>query len=209
MAATTTGQPIPSALAANFRSASWIWTSESNIRNPPAGVRAFRKTYTPPAGKTASSALVLMTVDNQFSLFINGQLAGESPKGNQSHWQSSLIFNVALNPGSNLFAVQAENLRDDPNGSDFGAAGILASIQIIFSDGTTTLLSSDSSWRSIKTVSADFASPSIDDSPWDTSTVVDTYGNGAWGSDVILPSGNIPALITFPTSTITTSSTSP
>ncbi|KAG5651061.1 hypothetical protein H0H81_010043 [Sphagnurus paluster] len=182
-------QAIPDALSTNFRAASWIWTSESDPPNAPPGDRAFRKTYISPNGKTATSALILITADDQFSLYVNGNLVGSSPTTPEI-WKSSQKFTVPLSRSSNLFAVRATNLPDIGHGGD-GPAGLLASIQITFSDGTTTLVSTDASWRSIKTIPANFQFASTDDSSWPSVTVLASYGSGPWGAGVNFPCGDI------------------
>ncbi|KAG5653242.1 hypothetical protein H0H81_001499 [Sphagnurus paluster] len=193
------GQAIPDALSTSFRAASWIWTSESGAPNAPAGERAFRKTYTSPNGKTAISALILITADDQFSLYVNGNLVGSSPT-TPDVWKTSLKFTVSMNGPSNLFAVRAINLPDISNGGN-GPAGLLASIQITFSDGTTTIISSDASWRSIKAIPANFQSPTIDDSSWTLATVLAPYGSGPWGAGVALPSSDVTPTISLTEST--------
>ncbi|GLB44347.1 putative bacterial alpha-L-rhamnosidase C-terminal domain [Lyophyllum shimeji] len=194
-----TGLVIPDALASSFRSASWIWTSETGAPNAPAGDRAFRKTFISPSGKTPTSALILMSVDDQFSLYVNGNLVGSSPT-TADIWKTSQRFSVALNAGSNLFAVRATNLPDVSTGGD-NPAGLLAAIQITFSDGTTTIFSTDSSWRSIRSIPADFQSPSLDDSNWTSSVVIAQYGSGPWGTGVALPSGDVTPTISLTDST--------
>ncbi|KAF8060176.1 bacterial alpha-L-rhamnosidase-domain-containing protein [Lyophyllum atratum] len=140
-----------------------------------------------------------MTVDDQFTLYVNGNLVGASPTS-ANIWKTSQRFSISLNAGSNLFAVRATNLGDVSNGGP-GPAGLLASIQITFSDGSTTIISSDSSWRSITAIPANFQSPSVDDSSWAAASVLGKYGMAPWNSDVALPTGDVTATITFVDST--------
>ncbi|KAJ6629620.1 hypothetical protein B0H10DRAFT_1986072 [Mycena sp. CBHHK59/15] len=70
---------IPVPVSSAFTSASWIWTSEADPANSPAGDRAFRFTYTSPAGKNATSAVIVMTVDDRFTFYVNGALVRVSP----------------------------------------------------------------------------------------------------------------------------------
>lgn len=192
----TAGNPVPAELVANFRTASWIWTAEADLSNPPAGTRIFRKVYAPPAGKSPSSALVLMTVDNFFSLFVNNQLIVGSPNSTDV-WQTCQIANIALTPGSNVFAVSAINLPDANSSSNFTPAGLLAAIQITFLDGTTSIFKSDPSWRASREAVPEFASPAFDDSQWSPAIAIATYGAGPWASQVSLP-GAIPSINTAP-----------
>ncbi len=58
--------------------ASWIWTPEATSPVAPAEPRAFRTTRTPPEGRTAQSAEILITADDLFRLWVNGDFIGES-----------------------------------------------------------------------------------------------------------------------------------
>ncbi|RDB18187.1 hypothetical protein Hypma_000526 [Hypsizygus marmoreus] len=192
-------QGLPDALVTGFQSASWIWTSETSPPDAPPEDRAFRKLYAPPNEKTPTSALVLISVDDRFTLYVNGKQVGTSPETADT-WKSAQQFNVALNPGSNLFAVRGVNLHDVNSGGN-SPAGLLAAIQITFSDGTTTIISSDATWRSIKSIPANFESPSIDDSQWTSATVLAMYGSGPWGTQIVLPSVVAPPELSLTDST--------
>ncbi|KAG6816609.1 hypothetical protein H0H87_004615 [Tephrocybe sp. NHM501043] len=120
------------------------------------------------------------SIDDQFALYLNGSPLGSSPT-TQDIWKTSQKFTASLNAGLNLFAVQATNLGDVNTRGD-GPAGLLAAIQITFSDGTTSIITSDSTWRSSKTIATDFQSPSLDDSSWAPAIVITQYGSGPWGS---------------------------
>ncbi|KAG5634482.1 hypothetical protein H0H81_001804 [Sphagnurus paluster] len=138
--------------------------------------------FTTPNGKAAISALILITVDDQFSLYVNGNLVGSSPT-TPDIWKSSQKFSVPLSHSSNLFAVRGTNVG--------GPAGLLAAIQITFSDGTTTIISSDASWRSAKNIPENFEFPSVNDSSWSPATVLAPYGSGPWETNVHSPCGDI------------------
>jgi alpha-L-rhamnosidase len=185
-------QGLPDTLVAAFRSASWIWTSETGAPNAPAEDRAFRKTFTTPSGKVATSALVLLSVDDRFSFYVNGNLVGSSPT-TVDVWKTAQKFTVPLASGSNLFAIRGTNLADVSTGGP-GPAGVLAAIQITFSDGTTSIFSSDASWRSIKVIPANFQSPSLDDSQWAASTVLAQYGSGPWGTQITVSADTPPTI---------------
>ncbi|KAG6839358.1 hypothetical protein C0991_003367, partial [Blastosporella zonata] len=188
-------EDIPDSLASSFRNASWIWISESDVPDAPPGDCAFRKTYTSPSSKTAISALILITVDDQFTLYLNGNPLGSSPT-TVDIWKSSQKFIASLDPGSNLFTVRATNLADVSTQGD-SPAGLLAAIQITFSDGTTTIITSDASWRSTNTIPTNFQLPSLDDSSWAAASIIAQYGSGPWGSSVALPSADASPTISF------------
>ncbi|KAF8153532.1 hypothetical protein K438DRAFT_373825 [Mycena galopus ATCC 62051] len=87
-------------------SASWIWTPEATTGNI-----AFIKTYISGSGRTAVTATISMTVVQQFTLWVNGRLIGESGDG-ADDWESAQVFNTALNATSNIFSVLAVNDAD-------------------------------------------------------------------------------------------------
>ncbi|KAJ6512363.1 bacterial alpha-L-rhamnosidase-domain-containing protein [Mycena vulgaris] len=167
---------IPTALSAAFDAASWIWTSESDPTNSPAGDRAFRLTYTSPAGKNAKSAIAVMTVDDRFTLYVNGAEVSASPNITDI-WKSAQIVHVALNSSVNLFAVLGTNLA-------VGAAGFIAAIQVTFDDASTDIIASDSGWRAAAVIPTDFESPALDDSAWPFASSLGRYGVSPWTNQV-------------------------
>ncbi|KAJ7108127.1 bacterial alpha-L-rhamnosidase-domain-containing protein [Mycena epipterygia] len=185
---------IPDALANAFVAASWIWTSEPDPPISPAGDRAFRRAYTSPVGKNAEAATIVMTVDDRFTLYVNGVEVAASPNVSDI-WKSAQIIQVPANLSSNLFAVLATNL---PNGNADGPAGLIAAIQITFDDGTTDIISSDSTWRATESIPANFESPALDDSTWALASSLGQYGVDPWDNQVIIaaPSTPIPSLTT-------------
>ncbi|KAJ6626538.1 bacterial alpha-L-rhamnosidase-domain-containing protein [Mycena sp. CBHHK59/15] len=262
---------IPDALSTAFVAASWIWTSEPDPSNSPAGDRAFRLTYISPTGKNAKSAIIVMTVDDRFTLYVNGVEVGASPNVTDI-WKSAQIIHVAVNSSSNLFAygvspwdnqviiavpttitpslttsdwiwavepsppnappgtspsarlpespsktavsaviiLTADNLftlyvtacrplyrvplnasvnlfavRATNLGTDENPAGLLVAISILYSDGSTDFIASDTTWKLSST----------DDSSWVAATSLGAYGVAPWNTGVIVsdPLGEHPA----------------
>jgi hypothetical protein len=120
--------------------ANWIWTDEMNNANqnaPGPSSRPFRKKVATPSGKKAISADISLTVDNSFSLYVNGRLVG-STTGSSNTWQSGQVFqSVSLNPDSNVFAVAANNFAADGTTNDNSAAGLVAAIILTLEDATS------------------------------------------------------------------------
>ncbi|KAF9468455.1 hypothetical protein BDZ94DRAFT_786858 [Collybia nuda] len=168
-------------LTSAFYSASWIWVAENStsVDAPPAVERAFRVSLPTPNGRQAVSALIVVSVDNNYSLYVNGYLVGGS-----SDWTIATIYNVTLEPTSNILAIRGLNFPSF-NGGGPSPAAIIAAIRTTFSDGTTSILtSSDSQWRVSKSVPYSFERPSFNDSIWDQTTFVAKYGDGIWGTKV-------------------------
>ncbi|KAG6809016.1 hypothetical protein H0H92_001968 [Tricholoma furcatifolium] len=171
-------------LTQEFEAGTWIWTSDEVNFVAPVGDSYFRRSYTPPAGKTAVLAEILITVDNAYSLFVNGALVGVSPS-NVDSWETAQGYQMALSPGPILFAVAATNEASATGGAN--AAGVLAAIRITFSDDTQVLIGTDAQWVSNTQAIPSFQLPSTDDSTWPAAIVLAKYGAGPWASDVTLP----------------------
>ncbi|KAG6852856.1 hypothetical protein C0991_008549 [Blastosporella zonata] len=194
-------------LTQSFTSADWIWTSENGSTPPlaPAGTRAFRKTYTPPSGLSATAADILITVDNGYSLYVSGQLVGSSSSTQMDGWEISERYHVSLSPGSIVFAIEGINENDVNTGAET-YAGVLAAIRIIHSDGSTATLTSDTSWRATANIPTNFQQPALDDSSWGSAVSFGQYGVDPWDTKVSIPPA--PATTTQAPSTPTSISTS-
>ncbi|KAF8150872.1 bacterial alpha-L-rhamnosidase-domain-containing protein [Crassisporium funariophilum] len=198
----------PADLISTFQHGSWIWTSESNPPNAPAADRVFRKTYVDPSGKTAASSDILLTADDQFTLYVDGSFVGASP-ATTDIWKKAQFFSASHSSSSISFAIRATNLPDVGTGGD-GPAGLLVAIKINFVDGTSTLISSDSSFSSNKIVTNDWDAPTVNTSGWSPSSLIATYGQGPWASQVAIPTSISPSTLSFADSTwIWSSETSP
>ncbi|KAF8868978.1 hypothetical protein BD779DRAFT_1682796 [Infundibulicybe gibba] len=129
----------------------------------PPGEYAFRKTILAPAGKTPTRAVVLISVDDEFSLYHNGRFVATGANITES-WELAVAAQVVLDPnGVNILAVRARNLPHPVTGGD-NAAGLLASVQV---DG--------------------FEAVGFDDSGWTAAIVIASYGAGPWNTTVVLP----------------------
>ena len=81
--------------------------------------------------------------------------------------------------------MEATNEFDVPN-----SAGVLAAIEIIYTDGSTETIVSDSSWKALgsTTIPAGFEGFNFDDSSWSAATVEAPFGNSPWGLTSTPPS---------------------
>ncbi|KAJ7236184.1 hypothetical protein C8J57DRAFT_1479283 [Mycena rebaudengoi] len=123
----------------DLSAASWIWSDKGADLDTPVGILGFRKTVPTASGKTAQTALILVTVDNAFNLYVNGEFVG-SPAVS---WSRARQFTVALSPDSNTFTVIGQNTEypGQPN-----PAGFIAAIKITHTDGTSQIIGTDASW---------------------------------------------------------------
>ncbi|KAJ7825368.1 hypothetical protein B0H14DRAFT_1287262 [Mycena olivaceomarginata] len=153
-----------------FASASWIWAPNSNgLASTSTRNVAFLKGFPTPTGKTASSAVISVTAVGKFTLWMNGQPIGASediPDG----WTFARVLRAQLNATGNLFSVLVEN------SGKFSAPppGLLASIQVSYTDSTTSSLVSDPSWLATSNIPVDFPTP-LELSHFEAAAVSATY----------------------------------
>ena len=62
-------------LAADLAGARWLWAEPGAAAGAPAGRHGFRTRFTLPGEAAPATALVTITVDNFFELYLNGALA--------------------------------------------------------------------------------------------------------------------------------------
>jgi hypothetical protein len=169
-----------------FDHAYWIWTSDYAGSNTPAGVRTFRKTFTPPPAQIITFASILITTDNEYTLYVNGTEIGSG-----TDWTTAQRYAVGLYLSSDLdIAVYGYNSA--------AWAGVLVAIQIdmVLPDcnnncTSSVYLISDGSWKANMAAPTGFQLPGYDDSTWPAATVVATYPSQPWGT-INTPSGNSP-----------------
>lgn len=157
-----------------FTGAPWIWAA-----GEPGADRAFRTTQVTPAGRTATSAEVLVTADDAYELWVNGTEIGATEAAENS-WQQSHLHTSALAPERNVFAVRAANDADSPG-------GLIAVVRVSYSDGTTSVFTTGTGWKATSGVPDGFAGPDFDDSGWGNAVVLTTYGGAPWGDQVRPP----------------------
>ena len=122
--------------------AEWIWHKEMEVERvvlPKPGKRYFRHTFRL-ANKNLKDAIALLSVDHSFKLYINGEEVAEGQDWRVVH---RVNLNKALQPGSNLIAIEGENEGDLPN-----PAGILFSLQVTYEDGQQVKIISTDAWKS-------------------------------------------------------------
>ncbi|KAK0188341.1 lectin [Armillaria mellea] len=156
-------------IAAN---SSWIWTNESANAaiTTPVGNRAFRKTIQSPYGKAAVCAKMVLTTDNGYTLYANGQNLGSG-----SDYTAAQAYSVPqLNPDENVFAVNGVNTG--------GPAGVIGTILVAYNDGSSVSYVTDSTWKSFVGVPSGFELPATNDDTWAAATISGKYGVSPWGA---------------------------
>ena len=154
------------AQASPLEGARWIWFADINpIQNAPKGDRFFRRTVEIPAGQTIKSATLAVTVDDQFTAYIDGAEIGQS-SGQTDAWKEVKTFDLKprLKPGKNVLSIKAFN--------DAHSAGAIAKLDIVFDSGTTQSVVTDKSWQAASTAAADTA--------WSAAKELAKFGEGPW-----------------------------
>ncbi len=158
----------------------WIWFPEGNpTKDAPVAARFFRKAFELPEGKTIHRAVLHLTVDDQFTAYLNGRRVGS-----HANWMSGREFTDGarlLRPGKNVLAVRGEN-GQGPKGAN--PAGLACNLEIHLSGGETVVVRSDGSWRSSTTEPDGWRDPAFDDRAWEPARVVARFGEGPWGHNV-------------------------
>ncbi|KAK0470495.1 hypothetical protein IW261DRAFT_1516277, partial [Armillaria novae-zelandiae] len=155
-----------------FDDAKWIWTSE-----PVAvlGPRPFRKRVPSSSTKCPVCATIILSSDDIYTLNVNGKEIGTG-----EGWGNVVTYTVGLEPeGDNVFAVQVNNTIG--SGGTTGAGPFIATILVNYKDGSTDIIYTDTTWKTLSSVPpAGWTSPSFDDSKWETPVT-------AWGSTWVYP----------------------
>jgi alpha-L-rhamnosidase len=182
-----------SAPSLTFNNSLWIWSTEADPPNSAASQRAFRKTITAPKDKFLQSAFIIMTVDDAFILYVDGHLVGKSPNEKDS-WKYPQQYKVPLSGNSSVFAVLATNLADVNSGGD-SPAGLVAAIQVSYTDGTKEVVISDTTWKATNTIPQGFEQPSFNDASWSAAHSQGNFGVSPWNQDAAItsPLGEHPA----------------
>ncbi|KAF5379400.1 hypothetical protein D9615_006572 [Tricholomella constricta] len=152
----------------DFTGANWIWTPgrAADGVTYPLGNVTFRRDFTPPAGRVPIAANILITTDNVYTLYVNGRKVGTG-----TDFRYPQRYCVPLVKDCNVFAVSAQNTGN--------AAGLLAAIQIRYSDGFTDTIVTDGQWHAIAGTPAGFEQVAFDDSAWPAAFVEGPYPNTA------------------------------
>jgi alpha-L-rhamnosidase len=182
--------PVAEQAKSPFDGAQWIWFPEGDpASSAPKGERFFRRAVEVPTGAAIKRAVLTITVDDQFTLFVNGNEVAKS-SGQTDAWKQPVKTDLKphLRPGQNIIAVKAVN-----NGS---AAGLLACLELDCGTGHVSTMTSDKSWKVSDTASDDWTKPTFDDAAWKPAKEIAQLGKGPWGSafSPALPLGQVPHL---------------
>lgn len=146
---------------------SWIWDKETLDDQT---CRLWKTFDIPPGSRVAKSRLV-MTVDNEFTLYLDGRKVGHG-----AEWRELFVFDPTplLTPGHHVLTV------DCYNGSYY--AGLLFGLRIDLADGQSLTVRSDDSWKIIPLGLRRWEKLTKADPAWPAATVIAPLGGSPWWS---------------------------
>ena len=155
--------------------AQWIWSSRENpAKDAPNSRRYFRKTFELPKGKKIADARFRFAGTHHTDAMLNG-----APAGVGWDWKTGPQFNDRkhlLKPGRNDLTIWCEHR---PATGD--APGLLACLEIRFTDGNVLRIVTDGTWKALKTKISTWDTRGFDDSAWPAAQVIGQLGDQPWG----------------------------
>jgi signal transduction histidine kinase len=144
---------------------SWIWEKQTLDDQTCQLWKAFE---IPQPGGVTNAQLVL-TVDNEFTLYLDGQELGRG-----SEWRELFVFDVTrlMSPGRHILAVRCYN------GSFF--AGMILGLQANLTNGRTLEVKSDDTWRVVPNGLKRWEKAKEPQAGWAAATVIAPLGSKPW-----------------------------
>jgi signal transduction histidine kinase len=125
----------------------WIWAETIRDRQE----CHFMRVVDVPAGTRVESALLRMTADNFYRVYLDGHLIGQG-----SDWRLLTEYDITrlLMPGRHVLAVSVVN--------DYEFAGLLAGLRILLSNGRKIEIPTNENWRLVPDNSPSWPFPKLD-----------------------------------------------
>jgi len=144
---------------------SWIWAARTFDRQTCQLWRSFEI----PADAKVTNAHLLMTADNEHTLFLDGRELGRG-----AEWRNLCQYDLAqlMSPGRHVLAVMAFNSTD--------YAGMIFGLQIGLADGRVIEIKSDSDWRIVPEGVRGWEKMTEAPDSWPAATVVAALGDKPW-----------------------------
>jgi len=144
---------------------SWIWTNFTTNQQP----CQFWKAFVVPEGSPIVKARLVMTVDNEFTLFLDGRELGRG-----AEWRELFVFDLTnlLTSGRHVLAVNGYN--------DSSSAGMLFGLKVSLEDGRTIEVKSDASWRIVPEGVRNWEKITRADETWTPATIIAPFGSLPW-----------------------------
>ncbi len=171
-----------------FRDAKWLWHPEGNaVAGVGAETRAFRRSFALPLDRTLTKAHITLLTDNKFTLWVNGEKAADS--GGYPN-RADADISRWLHCGENSLAIEVTNELGTDTANP---AGMLAELQLEFSQGKPLVISTDADWRVSKSVDSGWQTAPLEYPSWKPARVLGSYGMAPWGSTAQSDHRRLPA----------------
>ncbi len=188
---------------ADWSDASWIKRDNTDTDD----YTYFRKQTTLP-DKTVERATVYISSVHKYALYVNGTLIGKGPAYHYPQYQYYNAYDITSQlqtNGPTLFAI-FNHWFGGGQGRPASARGVIMKAIIHFSDGTSTVIGTDGTWRQSKAkawdsnqphrnkgegvgyieqidareLAPDWNKPGFDDADWDVATVIGNQPVAPW-----------------------------
>jgi hypothetical protein len=164
----------------NFESAGWIWSAAPQgnpISQVPSGKLGFRRKIALSDTGTIHQAVILVSADDEYVLYVNEQKVGQGRP-----WMQAGRYDLTdrLKPGENILGVEVTNAAPSP-------AGLIATLEITDDAGNKTYIVSDSRWKCRASLADGWTLPDFDDTSWPWARVYGLYGCPPWEKRITLP----------------------
>lgn len=146
---------------------SWIWTKDTADNQSCQLWKAFEI----PSSTNVIVARLRMTVDNTYTLFLDGREVGRG-----ADWRSLTEYDLSLvlDPGIHVLAVEAYNDKDQ--------AGLILGLHVKLADGETLEIGSDETWRVVPLSERDsnWRTRTRPRASWSSATIKGALGASPW-----------------------------
>ena len=144
---------------------SWIWEEKTSDNQ----TCLLWHTFDIPLTNGVTKARLVMTVDNEFTLYLDGRELGHG-----AEWRELFVFDLTqlLSPGPHVLAVNCFN------GSFF--AGMLLGMRIDLADGGSIEVKSDPSWRVVPEGVKRWEKRTEAQPDWPAATIIAPLGGSPW-----------------------------
>jgi hypothetical protein len=144
---------------------SWIWAANTGDGQ----VCRFWRSFEIPRGAKIVNARLTMTVDNEFTVYLDGRELGHG-----AEWRELFVFDPAplLAPGRHILAVKAMN--------SFSFAGMLFGLQIDLADGRFIAVKSDADWKMVPAGVTHWETVAEAPPDWPAATLKAPLGGSPW-----------------------------
>ncbi len=144
---------------------SWIWSQITTNQQP----CQLWKAFVIPEGSPIVKARLVMTVDNEFTFFLDGRELGRG-----AEWRELFVFDLTktLTPGRHVLAVNAYN--------DSSFAGMLFGLRVTLADGRTIEVKSDPTWRVVPEEVRKWVKITRAADDWPYATIKAPFGRPPW-----------------------------